>query len=70
MRRFISTLRRWYFALRSFDAYSKYLNRRVDVENILAAVAAGKRQVLTPDECRELARYLGQADYKLTVRVA
>jgi hypothetical protein len=35
------------------------LNRRVDVENVLLSVAAGKRAALTPDECRDLAYRLG-----------
>ena len=39
--------------------YAKALNRRVDVENVLYQVAAGKREPLTPDECRELANKLG-----------
>jgi hypothetical protein len=39
--------------------YTKTLNRRVDVENILASVATGKRDALTPDECRDLAIKLG-----------
>ncbi|HET8762048.1 MAG TPA: hypothetical protein VFM12_01435 [Gemmatimonadales bacterium] len=64
---FIPMLRRWGFALRSWRSYAQYLNRRVNVENILAAVAQGKRPLLTRDECRELARYLGTRDYTLTV---
>lgn len=39
--------------------YTKALNRRVDVENTLAMVAAGKRDLLTREECRELAIKLG-----------
>lgn len=65
---FIPMLRRWGFAFRSWRSYANYLNRRVNVENILAAVALSKRPLLTREECRELARYLGAADYKLTVR--
>jgi hypothetical protein len=39
--------------------YTKTLNRRVDVENILASVATGKRDALTREECRDLAIKLG-----------
>jgi hypothetical protein len=35
------------------------LNRRVEVENVLLAVASGKREALTRDECRSLAYRLG-----------
>jgi hypothetical protein len=35
------------------------LNRRVTVENVLLAVAAGKRPMLTQEECRQLAYKLG-----------
>ena len=35
------------------------LNRRVEVENVLLNVAAGKRPMLTKDECRKLAYKLG-----------
>ena len=41
------------------DEYAKALNRRVDVENVLASIAAGKRETLAQDECRELANKLG-----------
>ena len=44
---------------RRHDEYARALNRRVDVENVLAMVAAGKRDPLTADECRELAIKLG-----------
>lgn len=46
---------------RRHDEYSKALNRRVDVENVLAAVAAGKRELLTREECKTLAQKLGNA---------
>lgn len=35
------------------------LNRRVEVENVLLAVAAGKRPSLTGEECLKLAYKLG-----------
>lgn len=35
------------------------LNRRVEVENVLLAVAAGKRPMLTKEECKALAYKLG-----------
>lgn len=41
------------------DEYAKALNRRVDVENTLFAVASSKRELLTPDECGALANKLG-----------
>ena len=44
---------------RRHDEYAKALNRRVDVENVLAMVAAGKRDLMTREECRELAIKLG-----------
>jgi hypothetical protein len=46
---------------RRHEEYSKALNRRVDVENVLAAVAAGKREPLTREECKTLAQKLGNA---------
>ena len=46
-------MKRW------LDEYAKELNRRVDVENVLAMVAAGKREMLTREECRQLAKKLG-----------
>lgn len=44
---------------RRHKEYASALNRRVDVENALAWVAAGKRDLLTRDECKELAIKLG-----------
>lgn len=44
---------------RRHKEYASALNRRVDVENALAMVAAGKRDLLTREECRELAIKLG-----------
>jgi hypothetical protein len=44
---------------RRHKEYSTALNRRVDVENTLAMVAAGKRDLLSREECRELAIKLG-----------
>lgn len=39
--------------------YAKALNRRCTVEDVLYDVAAGKRDLLTREECRELAIKLG-----------
>jgi hypothetical protein len=44
---------------RLITAHGDELNRRVEVENVLLAVAAEKRPALTPDECRKLAYRLG-----------
>lgn len=55
----MNRLRRLYWKLRFLRSYAKSLNRRVDVENVLADVAAGKRPLLTREECRELALKLG-----------
>lgn len=52
-------LRRWYYVARTFRNYGADLNRRVDVENTLLAVASGKRGPLTPAECWALAMKLG-----------
>ena len=46
---------RWYL-LRD---HGKELNRRVEVENVLLAVWRGKRDMLTQEECKELAYKLG-----------
>lgn len=46
---------RWYYTLSSFRDYARSLNNRVDVENVLRQVAAGKRPPLTPKECGDLA---------------
>lgn len=44
---------------RLIRSHGQELNRRVDVENVLARVGAGKRGPLTADECRVLALKLG-----------
>ena len=46
-------MKRW------LDEYAKELNRRVDVENVLAMVGAGKRDLLSREECKSLAKKLG-----------
>lgn len=38
--------------------YEVSLNRRVDVSNVLGSVASGKRDLLTREECKELAAKL------------
>jgi|SRR5262245_38144563 len=40
----------------------RMLNRRVDVEGVLWEVARGRREPLTPADCRALAIYLGTHD--------
>lgn len=55
----MNRLQRFLWKLRYLRTAAKGLNRRVDVENALAEVAAGKRPLLTRDECRALAVKLG-----------
>jgi hypothetical protein len=55
----MTTVIRWLYALRTIRSYASRLNRCVEVENVLFAVAAGKRPMLTRDECRALAMKLG-----------
>lgn len=49
----------WRWRLHNFRHAGQDLNRRVDVENVLLNVAAGKRPMLTREECRALALKLG-----------
>lgn len=44
---------------RTFKDHADSLNRRAEVETVLWNVAAGKRPMLTQDECRKLALKLG-----------
>lgn len=46
---------RYYYALRSVRNLAERFNRCVEVEQILLNVANGKRELLTKEECRELA---------------
>lgn len=46
---------RWYFHILSFRNWGRDLNRRAGVEQILLDVANGKREMLSKQECRELA---------------
>lgn len=55
----MNAMQRLVWKLRFLRSYAKSLNRRVEVENTLAEVAAGKRPLLTREECRALARKLG-----------
>jgi hypothetical protein len=50
---------RWRLRLRLIRRSGEELNKRVEVENVLLAVASGKRPALTPEECRALAYKLG-----------
>jgi hypothetical protein len=56
---FAQSIQRWKFILLTYRDYGSRLNRSVDVENALAECAAGKRPMLTRDECRQLALKLG-----------
>lgn len=51
----MSFYHRWYYTLVLFSRFGEMLNRRVEVENVLLNVAAGKRPMLTQGECRALA---------------
>ncbi len=53
---------RWRARWRILRDHGKHLNRRVEVENVLISVAQEKRGLLSPDECRELAKKLGIGD--------
>lgn len=55
----MSRLRLWLWKLRYLRTVAEGLNRRVEVEQVLFDVAAGKRPMLTRDECRALAMKLG-----------
>jgi hypothetical protein len=50
---------RWKLRVQLIVNSGDMLNRRVEVENVLLSVASGKRQPLTPDECKALAYKLG-----------
>jgi hypothetical protein len=50
---------RLYFRWRVHRNVGAEINRRVEVENILLSVYAGKRPMLTREECRDLAYKLG-----------
>lgn len=53
----------WHYRLRvrwrMWRSSGADLKRRVEVENVLLAVAAEKRELLTGEECRALAYKLG-----------
>ncbi len=55
----MNPVERLYWKFRFLRTAARGLNRRVDVENVLLDVATGKREVLTPGECRKLAEKLG-----------
>lgn len=60
--RLLQWLTRLRYRLATFHDYGNRLNRSVDVENALMQVATGKRDLLSPDECRKLALKLGVPD--------
>lgn len=51
----IAYFRRWWYAIRSVRNLALRLGRCVVVEATLLDVANGKREMLTKQECRELA---------------
>lgn len=55
----MNALQRWCFALRSIRTHAAQMSARVDVENTLLDVAAGKRPMLSREECRAMAMKLG-----------
>lgn len=59
---FYSKLIRWKYVLLTHKDYYKLLNRSVDVQDTLMAVAAGKRDALSREECKKLANKLGIPD--------
>lgn len=58
----IRKIRQFIARIRIFHNYAKDLNKRAEVESVLWSVAAGKREALTKDECRQLALKLGVPD--------
>ena len=61
-RRWLNRLVRFRYRLVTFRDYGNRLNRSVEVENALWSVVSGKREPLTPAECRRLALKLGVPD--------
>lgn len=61
-------LKFWWYRMEARWRIIRYhgdtLNRRVEVENVLFSVAAGKRPMLTKEECRQLAIKLGTPTFK------
>ncbi len=53
---------RWKYVILTHKDYYKVLNRSVDVQDTLMAVAAGKRDLLSREECKKLASKLGVPD--------
>lgn len=58
VRRFV----RWKYVVLTYRDYAARLNRSVEVESVLLACAAGKRDMLSKEECRQLAYKLGVPD--------
>lgn len=56
------SLWRWKYVILAHRDHAALLNRSVEVENILRACAAGKRDPLSKEECRQLAHLLGVPD--------
>jgi hypothetical protein len=59
---------RIYLRYRLIRDSADQLNRRVEVENVLLAVASGKRATLTPEECKQLAYKLGVPSHAIRNR--
>ena len=55
----MNALRRLISRWPTFKDHADSLNRRAEVENVLWNFAAGKRKMLTQDDCRKLALKLG-----------
>ena len=54
--------RTWYWRSRFVQSMEASLKRRTEVEQVLFDAAAGKREMLTCEECRALALKLGTPD--------
>ena len=55
VRRFVH----WKYVVLTHKDYAALLNRSVEVETVLLAGAAGKREMVSPEECLALAYKLG-----------
>ncbi len=59
LRRIYQRCIRWKYVILTLNDYTARLNRSVEVETVLFNCAAGKREMLSRQECRELAVKLG-----------
>ena len=65
MNHFLLKFKRLKYVVLTYKDYWKKINRSVDVENILWSVVSGKRELLSKEECEELARKLGTPKHLL-----